>query len=168
MLFMFNARLLRIQYGIKRDKLERKTDMLVRERMSTDVVAVSPDESAALAARLMSRHNVGALPVCTAEGKLRGMVTDRDIVLRCVANGYDPAKTPLREIMSRAVVTVTPGEDTERAMSLMASGQLRRLPVSENGRVVGILSLGDLAWERETDTEAGEALRRISRNVRRG
>ena len=142
--------------------------MLVRERMSTDVVTVSPDESVSLAARLMGRHNVGSLPVCTTEGRLRGMVTDRDIVLRCVANGYDPAKTPLREIMSRAVVTVAPGESAEKAMSLMGTKQLRRLPVSEGGRLVGILSLGDLAWERETDTEAGEALREICRSVRRG
>ena len=75
--------------------------MRVRELMSDQVVSVTPGESAALAARLLDRREVGALPVCGADGRLQGIVTDRDIVLRCVAAGRDPAHTPVSQIMSR-------------------------------------------------------------------
>ena len=75
-------------------------DMQVRDLMSSSVVSIAPDESVALAARLLSRHNIGSLPVCGADGRLRGIVTDRDIVLRCVAAEENPANTPVREIMS--------------------------------------------------------------------
>ena len=105
--------------------------MRVRDLMSKSVVTIAPEESAALAARLLSRHELGALPVCAADGTLAGIVTDRDIVTRCVAAGEEPGR------------------------------------VVEQGQVVGMLSLGDLARSRRTDTEAAEALSDISASLRR-
>ena len=138
--------------------------MKIKDIMSNKVISVSPDESAAVAARLFSRYNIGALPVCGKEGKLRGMVTDRDIVLRCVAAEEDPARTKVSEIMTRRVISVDAEESAQSAVSLMGREQIRRLPVERNGKVVGMVSLGDLA--KLQDCNAGEALSEISENVR--
>ena len=97
--------------------------MLVKEVMTPHVVSIAPEESAALAARLLARHGLGALPVCSAEGILRGMVTDRDIVLRCVAPEADPKSVPVKEIMSRRLAAVAPGDDVRQAARLMARRQ---------------------------------------------
>ena len=139
--------------------------MFVKDLMSPSVITVEPGASAALAARLISRHNVGALPVCSSDRKLRGMVTDRDIVLRCIAAEDDPAQTPVRDIMTRRCVWVAPGEDCEAAARLMSERQVRRLPVVENGRLVGMISLGDLARSHRYDMEAAQALCDITENV---
>ena len=141
--------------------------MLVSDLMNPNVVSIAPDESAALAARLLRRHNVGSLPVCSLDGHIRGIVTDRDIVLRCVAAESAPEQTKVREIMSRGVVSVGPRADVREAARLMASEQVRRLPVVEDGRVVGILSLGDMAKNTRFDMEASKALAEISSNVKR-
>ena len=140
--------------------------MQVRELMNPSVVSIAPEESAALAARLLSRHDLGALPVCAGDGRLRGMVTDRDIVLRCVAAEEDPARTPVGDIMSRSVTSVSPGDDARSALRLMSARQVRRLPVTEEGVVVGMVSLGDLAKCRQCNMEASKALSDISENVR--
>ena len=141
--------------------------MQVRDYMSPSVVSITTEESAALAARLLARHNVGALPVCGPEGNLRGMVTDRDIVLRCVAAEEDPARTRVKDIMTRGCAAVAPDADPREAARLMAEKQVRRLPVVEDGRVVGVVSLGDLARSQRYDMEASKALSEISDNVRR-
>ena len=139
--------------------------MLIRDLMNPSVVTIEPTSSAALAARLISRHNVGALPVCTGDGRLRGVVTDRDIVLRCVAAEEDPAQTPVRDIMTRCCATVSPEDDCREATRLMAAQQVRRLPVVEDGKVVGMISLSDLARSRRFDMEAAQALCEISENI---
>lgn len=141
--------------------------MRVRDLMSKSVVTIAPEESAALAARLLSRHELGALPVCAADGTLAGIVTDRDIVTRCVAAGEEPGRVPVRDIMSPAPSVITPETPVSTAARLMAQRQVRRLPVVEQGQVVGMLSLGDLARSRRTDTEAAEALSDISASLRR-
>ena len=141
--------------------------MRVRDLMSKSVVTIAPEESAALAARLLSRHELGALPVCAADGTLAGIVTDRDIVTRCVAAGEEPGRVPVRDIMSPAPSVITPETPVSAAARLMAQRQVRRLPVVEQGQVVGTLSLGDLARSRRTDTEAAEALSDISASLRR-
>lgn len=141
--------------------------MRVRDLMSKSVVTIAPEESAALAARLLSRHELGALPVCAADGTLAGIVTDRDIVTRCVAAGEEPGRVPVRDIMSPAPSVITPETPISAAARLMAQRQVRRLPVVEQGQVVGMLSLGDLARSRRTDTEAAEALSDISTSLRR-
>ena len=132
--------------------------MQVKDLMNPSVVTIEPASSAALAARLISRHNVGALPVCAGDGRLRGMVTDRDLVLRCIAAEEDPAQTPVRDIMTRECATVSPGDDCREATRLMAAQQVRRLPVVENGKIVGMISLSDLARSHRFDMEAAQAL----------
>lgn len=139
--------------------------MEVRELMSRDVITVSPKEPASVAARILARHNIGALPVAE-DGHLRGMVTDRDIVLRCVAAGRDPAGTPVGEIMTGRVVSASPEDDAETAARCMAREQIRRLPVVERGRVVGMLTLGDLSVNDHMKMEASACLSEISANVK--
>lgn len=141
--------------------------MLVKEVMTPHVVSIAPEESAALAARLLARHGLGALPVCSAEGILRGMVTDRDIVVRCVAAGDDPERTRVAEIMTRRVLAAEPDRSVDEAARLMAREQVRRLPVQEHGRLVGMVSLGDVAVRPDYTMEAGEVLQEISQNIRR-
>ena len=141
--------------------------MQVRELMNTNVISITPEESASLAARLIARHNIGSLPVCSDNGQLRGVVTDRDIVLRCIAAEEDPAKTPVRNIMSRGLTVVSPDDDIRAASHLMSEHQIRRLPVVESGKVVGMISLGDLASSHKCDMEASRALSEISDNVRK-
>ena len=136
--------------------------MQVRDLMNPSVVSITPEESAALAARLLSRHDLGALPVCGEDGSLRGIVTDRDIVLRCVAAQEDPSKTKVSALMSRNCATVSPQDDARAAAQMMAQSQVRRLPVLENEKVVGILSLGDLSTNHTCDMETAQALCRIS------
>ena len=139
--------------------------MLISDIMSRDVVTVSPRESVMFAAKLMSRYNIGSVPVAES-GRLSGVVTDRDIVLRCVAGGEDPERTPVSDIMSRSVVTAAPEDTTERASELMSRAQVRRLPVTKDGKLVGVVSLGDLARRTACGMEASKALTDISMNLR--
>lgn len=141
--------------------------MLVRDVMNRTVVTIDPGESAALAARLLTRHNVGALPVCTSGGQLRGILTDRDIVLRCVAPGEDPGRMPVKAIMTRCPRALAPEDDLREAARLMSAQQIRRLPVVEEGKLVGMVSLGDLARSGKHQMEISRALTDISGNVRR-
>ena len=134
--------------------------MQVKEVMSRRIIAISPEETVAVAARLLSQHNIGALPVCSRDGRLRGMVTDRDIVVRCVAAGD-------AEIMTRRVLAAEPDRSVDEAARLMAREQVRRLPVQEHGRLVGMVSLGDVAVRPDYTMEAGEVLQEISQNIRR-
>ncbi len=139
--------------------------MQVKDLMNPSVVTIEPTSSAALAARIISRHNVGALPVCGEDRRLRGMVTDRDIVLRCIAAEEDPAQTPVRDIMTRNCAAVAPGDDCRKATQLMSAHQVRRLPVVENGKLVGMISLSDVARSGRFDLEAAQALCEISENI---
>ena len=141
--------------------------MQVRDLMNPSVVSITPGESAALAARLLARHNVGALPVCGDDGRLRGIVTDRDIVTRCIAAEDDPAQTPVRDIMTRNCAVVSPEDDPREATRIMATQQVRRLPVLSDGRVVGMVSLGDLATSHAYDMEASKALSEISDQIKK-
>lgn len=141
--------------------------MQVRELMNPHVVAIDPTESAALAARLLARHDIGALPVCSPSGQLRGIVTDRDIILRCVAAGEDPRTLPVKHIMTRHPQALSPEEDVRQAARLMSSQQVRRLPVVEDGKVVGVVSLGDLAKCGKHEMEISKALTDISENIKR-
>lgn len=141
--------------------------MKVCDIMTDRVVSVGKDEPVSAAARLLKRHNVGSLPVCDGEGHLKGIITDRDIVMRCVAADYDPAAVRVGEIMSRGVVTATPFDDVEKAVELMSRDQVRRLPVLDGGKVVGMVSLCDMARNCGCEMEAAEALTDISANIRR-
>ncbi len=141
--------------------------MRIGDLMNRSVVSITPDESAALAARLLSRHDLGALPVCDHSGRLCGIVTDRDIVLRCIAAGEDPIRVPVGDIMSIAPITVSPEQSVTEAAHRMAHSQIRRLPVVAQGKLVGMVSLGDLARSRKWESEAAETLSDICAVVRR-
>lgn len=139
--------------------------MQVKDLMNPSVITIEPGSSAALAARLISRHNVGALLVCGEDRRLRGVVTDRDIVLRCIAAEEDPAQTPVRDIMTRGCATVSPEDDCREATRLMSAHQVRRLPVVDRGKLVGVISLADVARSGRFDMEAAQALSEISENI---
>ena len=139
--------------------------MKLREIMTDSVVRINPDESVAVAARTLARYNIGALPVCGGDGRLCGLVTDRDLVTRCVAAGRQPGATPVRDVMTTNVISARPDMDAGTAAQLMGRQQIRRLPVVENGRLCGMVSLGDLANREETASDATDALTEISSNV---
>lgn len=141
--------------------------MQVNELMRGSVITVDSGDAVSSAARLLYKYNIGALPVCSDDGRIKGIVTDRDIVMRCVAAEADPEKTPVREIMSRNVITVSPSDDVREAARLMAADQIRRLPVVDEGKVVGMLSLGDISKSHNYSMEASKALTEISSNINR-
>ena len=140
--------------------------MKVRNLMTAPAISISPEETVAVASRTLTHYNIGMLPVCAADGKLLGVLTDRDIVTRCLAGNKDPQKTPVREIMTSQVRSVDPGMEASVAAHLMGSQQVRRLPVLEDGKLCGLVSLGDLANREETAYDAADALSDISSNIR--
>ncbi len=139
--------------------------MKLREVMTQPCIRIRPEESVAVAARTLTRYNIGALPVCGADGRLCGLVTDRDIVTRCLAADRSPLSTSVRDVMTSQVVAARPDMDAQLAASLMGREQIRRLPVVENGKLCGMVSLGDLAVKEESAIEAGDALAEISGNL---
>ena len=139
--------------------------MRVQDVMARNPIAVEITEPVSAAARLMRERNIGSIPVQDAKGRLRGMLTDRDIVLRCVAAGRDPAKVEIEDVMSTGAITAAPGEDVTAALARMKSEQVRRLPVVEGERLVGMLSLADVARTQRFDMEAAQALSGITANV---
>jgi len=141
--------------------------MKVCDIMTGKVITIAPAEPVSAAAKLLRRYNIGALPVVDGHRGLRGIVTDRDIVTRCVALESDPRQTAVAEIMSRGVVTATPFEEVSAAARAMSADRVRRLPVLDEGRVVGMVSLADLARDCNCDMEAAEALTEISGNLQR-
>ena len=139
--------------------------MKIRDVMTDTVIRISPEETVAVAARALARYNIGSLPVCGADGRVCGVVTDRDLVTRCVAAGRDPGRTPVRAVMTGSVVAAQPDMDTTAVAALMGREQIRRLPVVENGKLCGMVSLGDLANREQSASNAGNALSEISRNL---
>jgi len=142
--------------------------MKLREIMTSQVVRIHPDESVSVAARTLTHYNIGILPVCGNDGRVCGLVTDRDIVTRCLAAGRSPEGTTVREVMTSRIIAARPDMDTSITASLMGSKQIRRLPVMENGRLCGMVSLGDLARSDESSIDAGDALTEISSNITSG
>lgn len=139
--------------------------MKVKEVMTPKVIRISPEETAAVAARTLTHYNIGVLPVCSADGNVCGMLTDRDIVTRCLATGHRPEDTPVRAIMTNTVISARPDMDVTAAASLMARRQVRRLPVVESGKLCGMISLGDLSRNEDTAPDAADALAEITGNV---
>ena len=141
--------------------------MKVKELMTQPVIHIAPGESVAVAARTLTHYNIGALPVCGAGGQLCGMVTDRDLVTRCVAAGKDPGKVTVREVMTGKVACASPDMEIGVAAHLMGSQQVRRLPVVEGGRLCGMLSLGDLSKQEDSIMDAADALADVTSNIGR-
>lgn len=140
--------------------------MKVSDIMTKNVVRISPEESVEVAARTFTHYNIGALPVCTEDGKLCGMVTDRDLVIRCMAANKPAGQTKVRQVMTGQVLSVKPDMDAAVAAHLMGRQQVRRLPVVENGKVCGMVSLGDMACREESIMDAADALTDITSNIR--
>ena len=134
--------------------------MQVREIMTTRIVSVEPTSSVKDAALLMNRHNIGSVPVVDGTA-VRGMITDRDIVLRCVAENRDATTLKVSDVCSQGAVSVGPDQNVSDAINLMSTEQVRRLPVVDNGRLVGMLSVADIAREN-SGMELAEAISDIS------
>ena len=139
--------------------------MKLRDIMTNPVIRIHPEEAVSVAARMLEHNNIGALPVCGSDGRLCGMVTDRDLVIRCVAAGNDPKTTPVGRVMTSGIVSAQPDMEVSVAAGLMGRLQVRRLPVLENQRLCGMISLGDLAVQKETSLDAGDALSGISSSL---
>ena len=139
--------------------------MKVRELMTQPVISVAPGETVDVAARTLTQYNIGMLPVCGTDGRLCGVVTDRDLVTRCVAMGQQPKETTVRQVMTGKVEPAQPDMDVSVAANLMGRLQVRRLPVVENGKLCGMLSLGDLAKREESAMDAADALSDITANL---
>jgi len=138
--------------------------MKIRDVMTPNPRTVSPNDTIQAAARVMQTEDTGAVPVVN-DGHLLAVLTDRDIVVRVVAEGGS-LSTPVAEIASKSVVTVTPEMSTREASELMSEHQIRRLPVVENDRLVGIVSIGDLAVKDGKDSRWGDTLQSISEGVK--
>ena len=138
--------------------------MEIKDIMTRSVVSIDPGESVEVAARTMAQHNIGALPVCIG-GKMCGMLTDRDIVTRCLAASRQPGSTQVRQVMTEQVTSIRPDMETGAAAHLMGRLQIRRLPVVEGGKLCGMVSLGDMAVREETVLDAGDVLADVSSNL---
>jgi CBS domain-containing protein len=136
--------------------------MKVKDVMTKSVAYVNPSATIAETAQLMQQHNVGSIPVCDQSGVV-GIVTDRDIVVRTVAHGKNPQQTPVTDIMTTGVQTVTPDMDMTDVSRKMSSSQIRRVPVIENNSLVGIVALGDVATDAKYNTEVADTLINISK-----
>lgn len=139
--------------------------MKIRDVMTDSVIRIHPEESVAVAARTLTHYNIGVLPVCGYDGQICGVVTDRDLVTRCLASDRKPEKTRVREVMTANVVSTSPDMDTGVAAHLMGRQQIRRLPVVDNGRLCGMVSLGDLANREQCNPDAADALGDICSNI---
>jgi CBS domain-containing protein len=138
--------------------------MNIRDVMTPNPRTVKPGDSIQNAARIMRDEDTGAVPVVD-NGRPVGIVTDRDIVVRAVADGGQ-LNGPVSDIVSGSVVCVTPDMSTREASELMSEHQIRRLPVVEGDRLVGIVSIGDLAVKEGKDGRTGDTLQSISEGVK--
>jgi CBS domain-containing protein len=133
----------------------------IRAIMTENPKTCGPQDSVIDAAKLMASEDVGPIPIVEGE-KLVGIVTDRDIVIRVVAEGRDAQSTTLGEIASTDIATVSPDDDLDRALEVMGSKQIRRLPVVEGQRLIGIVAQADVARHAE-ETKVGDVVEDISR-----
>lgn len=133
----------------------------IKDVMTDRIAYIGPDASVAQAAQLMQKHNVGSVPVVDQQSVV-GIVTDRDIVVRGVAHGKDAANTPVSQVMTSEIHSASPEMSLEQAAQIMSEHQVRRLPVVDQNRLVGIVSLGDLATYGKYDVEVSRTLGKVS------
>jgi CBS domain-containing protein len=138
--------------------------LLVRHAMTESPQTATPQMNAGDAAGLMKQFDVGVIPV-VEDGKLLGVVTDRDLVLRVVAGRKDPDEVKLGDVLTKTPVTVTPDTQLSEARDLMAKHKVRRLPVLKGDELVGIIALGDIALAAASDRAVGETLEKISESA---
>lgn len=142
--------------------LKEEDKMKVKDIMTKDVVIADKNDTVLTVAKLMKHHNIGTVPVVENAQKVLGMVTDRDIVLNMADYNFDPANTKALSLMSSKVYSVKPEADISSAIELMKKQQIRRLPVIENEKLVGMLSIGDIAVRSDYNIEMSEAIAEIS------
>ena len=136
--------------------------MQVKDVMTRGAEVVRPDATLLEAANKMKSLDIGLLPVCDGD-KVIGMLTDRDITVRAIAEGLDPKQTRVREVMSKELITCLEDQDVKEAAELMQSKQIRRVPIlNKDKRLVGMLSLGDLAHRTQDSKLAGKTLEEVS------
>lgn len=133
-----------------------------RELMTAPAQCLAPDETLVAAARMFSKYDVGSMPVVDGD-RLVGVLTDRDIVINGVAKGLDVATATVAEAASDSVVTVDVEDSAERVTQVLGEHQIRRVPVVENGKVVGVISQADVALDLDNAT-AGEVVEEISKD----
>lgn len=134
--------------------------MLIKDVMSRHIATVGEETTIADTAVLMEEYNIGVVPV-VEQKQLLGVVTDRDIVLRCVAKGKDITQTKVKEVMSKNMVSVSPDQPLDMALQAMAGRQVKRLAVTDQGKLAGVISLSDIARIRSS-AETSWALTQIS------
>jgi len=135
--------------------------MIVKDIMSNEIASLNSDDSIERAAQLMKQYDVGSIPVC-CHNEVIGIVTDRDIALRCVASGQDSKHQKVSDIMTSNPVVGSPQMNVNEAAKIMSEKQIRRLPIVENNSLVGIVALGDISLEPALQDNAEEALKNIS------
>ncbi|QUI22459.1 CBS domain-containing protein [Vallitalea pronyensis] len=135
--------------------------MKAKEIMTSDIIAVTDDTSIKEAAMKMRDADVGSIPV-EEDHKLVGILTDRDIVLKSVAEDLNANQAKCKDIMSKDVITVAPDMDVEQVVHLMSDNQVKRIPVVENHNLIGMISLKDVSQARSFEDEAGEVLNDIT------
>ena len=128
--------------------------MKVKDCMCNKVYCVTPTSTIKDCAKLMCDNHVGCIPVCDNTNTVVGLVTDGDVILRSIACDKDANTTPVSDIMTCNVCCCTPDTDIEQAEKIMSENQIRRLPVIENNKIVGIITLGDLAANQNVDTKS--------------
>lgn len=139
-----------------------QTETSIRTVMTPDPTTVEPSSSVADAARIMKNENVGPVPIVEGD-KLVGVITDRDIAVRVVAEGKDPQSTTVKDVGSTDLVTIDPQQNLDEALRLMGEHQVRRLPVvEEDGKLVGIVAQADVALQGD-DHQTGQTVEQISR-----
>ena len=139
--------------------------MKVRDVMTRNVIRIGEQEPVEVAARTFTHYNIGVLPVCGGDGQLCGVVTDRDLVTRCMASGRNAGSVKVRDVMTGRVIAAKPDMEVGVAAHLMGREQVRRLPVVENGRLCGMVTLADLANAGDHAMDAADALAEITANV---
>ena len=129
--------------------------LTVQDMMTTELSTLPPDAPIQQAARVMRDEDIGDVIILDDSGSLMGMVTDRDITIRAIADGLDPSDTRIADICSSSLVTARPDQDIEEIMMMMQERAVRRIPVMDGDTPVGVISLGDLAMELAPDSTLG-------------
>ncbi len=136
--------------------------MRIADIMTNPAIVVSSYSTIEDTSKIMSRHNIGSVPVVDDADNVVGIVTDRDIVIRTVARGLNPKTHKVHEIMTGEVKTVTPQTSIGEAADIMANGKVRRLPVVDDNKIIGVVALGDVAVTQDFAYETSQALSEIS------
>ena len=137
--------------------------MVISDIMTDPAILLPADTSVFEAANVMRENNIGSVPVVDSDGCIMGIVTDRDIVIRSIAEGMSPDSTKISDIMSENVSVVPPDAEIDEVADIMSRDQVRRIPIVENNKVLGVVSLGDVALCRDYQIECANALCEISK-----